>query len=102
MKLTPELIQCNGRWGGTSLQMTLMNRLFGLDALRYDLNSVTMRGLARLDFPALLEHFEEDLFDIRTALVHESLLTPATASTQVLDTSNIEEISRWPRASPPE
>jgi hypothetical protein len=29
-------------------------------------HSVTTRGLARLSFPALLEHFDEDLFDVRT------------------------------------
>ena len=36
------------------------------------------------------------------ALVHESLLTPASTSTQLLDTLRIEEMSRWPRASPAE
>jgi hypothetical protein len=45
--------------------MTLMHRLFGPDVPGYVVHSVTMRGLARLDFTALLEHFEEDLFDIR-------------------------------------
>ncbi len=29
-------------------------------------------------------------------------MTPATASTELLDTSNIEEMNPWPRASPPE
>ena len=36
------------------------------------------------------------------ALVHESLLTPVTASTQLLDTLNIEEMNPWSRASPAE
>jgi hypothetical protein len=62
-----EFIECNGRWGGTSLPMTLMNRLFG-DWTRqpFVVTSVHVKGLNRLEFVQLLEHFAGEIFDHRT------------------------------------
>lgn len=64
----PEFIECNGRWGGTSIPMMLMNRLFG----DWKSQPFAVRvfhhiaGLERISFPGLLSRFESDLFEIRT------------------------------------
>ncbi len=63
-----ELIECNGRWGGTSLPMLLMNRLFGdwktqpfaVEVFHH------LHGLEKVPFAEILEKFEDDLFDART------------------------------------
>lgn len=62
-----EFVECNGRWGGASLPMTLMNRLFGDWYERpYATQEYSLPGLERFEFSQLLEHFSEDLFDART------------------------------------
>lgn len=63
-----EFIECNGRWGGTSLPMTLMNRIFGDFKSRPFAIRIfqPIQGLDRLSFAELLTEFEHDLFDIRT------------------------------------
>jgi len=62
-----ELIECNARWGGASLPMTLMNRLFGDWARRsYATREWSLPGLERIPFQRLLHHFQFDLFDART------------------------------------
>jgi hypothetical protein len=63
-----EFIECNGRWGGTSLPMTLMNRLFGDFAAR-DFEIHIFEQVVDLDclsFVDLLSEFRDDLFDVRT------------------------------------
>ena len=62
-----EFIECNGRWGGTSLPMTLMNRLFG-DWSRqpFAIQVLEVPGLDRLTFSDLLEALGEELYDART------------------------------------
>jgi hypothetical protein len=63
----PEWIECNGRWGGTSLPMTLMNRLFGdWSRLPYVSGECLAEGLAGLRFEDVLGHFESDLFSLPT------------------------------------
>ena len=64
----PEWIECNGRWGGTSLPMLLMNRLFGDWMTRPFAVEVFhhLHGLERVPFPELLRTFQDDLFDVRT------------------------------------
>jgi hypothetical protein len=53
-----EFIECNGRWGGTSLPMTLMNRLFGdWTSQPFVVTTVHVKELDRLEFFQLLEHF---------------------------------------------
>lgn len=60
-------IECNGRWGGTSLPMTLMNRLFGdWMSQPYAARECCVAGLDCLEFPDLLDFFGPDLFDART------------------------------------
>ena len=62
-----EFIECNGRWGGTSLPMTLMNRLFGnWLAQPYAAREWSAAGLGELEFSDLLSAFASDLFDART------------------------------------
>lgn len=62
-----EFVECNGRWGGTSLPMSLMNRLFGDWAAQpYATNACIVPGLERVTFETLLEYFAGDLYDART------------------------------------
>lgn len=62
-----EFVECNGRWGGTSLPMTLMNRLFGDWRRRpYAVQVVHhITGLERLGFAQVMAHFAGEVFDIR-------------------------------------
>lgn len=61
-----EFIECNGRWGGTSLPMTLMNRLFGDCRLRcHGTMECEIDGLERVRFTDVLRFFDRDLFDAR-------------------------------------
>ena len=73
-----EFIECNGRWGGTSLPMTLMNRLFGDWATKpFAVHCVYDRGIGDLTFSDLLRFFENDLYDARTRRGRLILFNPA-------------------------
>jgi len=63
-----EFVECNGRWGGTSLPMTLMNRIFGnWHQHPYAVQVVHhVDGLDQARFSQVLESFKDELFDIRT------------------------------------
>jgi hypothetical protein len=62
-----QFVECNGRWGGTSIPMTLMNRIFGDWANQpYAAQECVVPGLNRVRFADLLDHFADDLFDART------------------------------------
>ncbi len=63
-----EFIECNGRWGGTSLPMTLMNRLFeDFQSQPFAVHVLEpIQGLNRLSFAQLIHEIEQDLFDIRS------------------------------------
>lgn len=57
-------IECNGRWGGTSAPMTLMNRLSGDWKTRpYASREIAIPGLNRISFDMLLRHFARDIYD---------------------------------------
>jgi hypothetical protein len=63
-----QFVECNGRWGGTSIPMSLMNRLFGDWAGHpYSAREIVLPGLERVTFDELLRHLQPDVFDIRTA-----------------------------------
>jgi hypothetical protein len=63
-----EFIECNGRWGGTSVPMMLMNRIFGDWAVQPFAVQIFhhVAGLESVAFQDLLSEFENDLFDMRT------------------------------------
>ena len=62
-----EFIECNGRWGGTSGPMLLMNRLFGDWAARpYATMECHLDGLDALGFDGLIEGLDDILYDHRT------------------------------------
>lgn len=62
-----EFIECNGRWGGTSLPMTLMNRLFNdWQQQPFAVRVVPAAGLDRVTFPQLTHELQHDLYDHRT------------------------------------
>jgi hypothetical protein len=62
-----KFIECNGRWGGTSSPMSLMNRWFGDWAQKsYTTRKYHICGIGRLAFSDLLEAFRDDLFHAGT------------------------------------
>ncbi len=70
-----EFIECNGRWGGTSAPMTLMNRLFGKWAGQPHVTRVCkIPQLGRMSFPQLLDRVGEERFD-RTARTGHIILS---------------------------
>jgi hypothetical protein len=73
-----KFIECNGRWGGTSLPMTLMNRLFGDWSRRpFAVAEYHNEALKEVPFPILLDELEPDLYDHRTGAGEWILFTPA-------------------------
>jgi hypothetical protein len=57
-------VECNGRWGGTSTPMMLMNRLFGDWTSRaYAARECRAARLDRVSFAELLSFFDDDLYD---------------------------------------
>jgi Pre ATP-grasp domain len=71
-------IECNGRWGGASTPMTLMNRLFGDWRWQpYAASGCRIDGLDRMAFRDLLDALEPDLYDARTGDGTYILLNPA-------------------------
>jgi hypothetical protein len=62
-----KFVECNGRWGGTSLPMHLMKRVFGdFRAVPYKAQDYVDERLCGLEFAQLLEIFGDALFDQRT------------------------------------
>lgn len=69
-----EFVECNGRWGGTSLPMTLMNRIFG-DWYEQPYSVQVFHDISGLDqvsFEELMRFLGNDLFDVRTG--HGSII----------------------------
>jgi hypothetical protein len=66
-----KFIECNGRWGGTSLPMTLVNRLRGdWRASPFAVRDVRLPGLERAGFSQLVEQLAGRLYDCRTGHGH--------------------------------
>ncbi|MBI5360159.1 MAG: hypothetical protein HZA48_06200 [Planctomycetes bacterium] len=62
-----KFVECNGRWGGTSLPMSLCNRIFGSHlGIRYIAKDVLDKRLRGCSFGTLLKIFEGRLYDCRT------------------------------------
>lgn len=61
-----EFIECNGRWGGTSIPMTLANRLLGGWRKRpYATRELEVPGLERYRFSDLQRYLKKELYDAR-------------------------------------
>lgn len=61
-----KFIECNGRWGGTSLPMTLLNRLLPPCQSRpHAVHVLHVPGLGGLSFETLLDAVSDDLYDAR-------------------------------------
>lgn len=62
-----KFVECNGRWGGTSTPMHLMNRVFGdFRGVSYRAQDYVDERLIGLGFPDLLELFGDTLYDRRS------------------------------------
>lgn len=62
-----EFIECNGRWGGTSLPMLLVRRLLPPGTSRpYIVQTIDVRSDRRVGFEEVLAQLDDLLFDVRT------------------------------------
>ena len=72
-----EFIECNARWGGTSIPMTLMNRLQIEPPERtYSFQNIKVPGLDKISFARLLRELDADLYDPGTGLGSLILTNP--------------------------
>jgi hypothetical protein len=95
-----EFIECNGRWGGTSLYMTLMNRIFG-DWTRQPFAvhvAHHIPGLDQFTFAELLTSLDRDLFDVRTRMGNLILANPGRLAYQAGITA-VALAPSWQRAA---
>lgn len=66
-KTSVKFVECNGRWGGGSSPLVLMNRLFkGEEEKYYTVDSISDILLAKVSFLEFLEKFDDILYDART------------------------------------
>lgn len=73
-----EFIECNGRWGGTSTPMTLMNRVFGdFRARPYAARRISVPHLDRVSFAGVVDYLGTDLYDVRSGTGDLILYSPA-------------------------
>ena len=73
-----EFIECNGRWGGTSVPMTLMNRLFVEEHRRpFAVQSVQADRLNEISFNQLVQTLGDHVYDHRTGKGDMIFYTPA-------------------------
>ena len=88
-----EFIECNGRWGGTSLPMTLMNRVLGDYRNRPHVSQiVSAPGLDQLSFSGLTAALSEDLYDVRTGKGNLILFNPGRIQARYrIDTGSIQD-----------
>jgi len=62
-----KLVECNGRWGGTSIPMSFMNRIFGShQSVHYKARDYVDERLVGSDFRVLQEIFGSDVYDANT------------------------------------
>ena len=72
-----QFIECNGRWGGTSLPMTLMNRMFGdWSAQPFATYVLTLDGAGRIPWRKWRDRLGPLGFDRRTGKGKFILLNP--------------------------
>ena len=92
-----EFIECNGRWGGTSLPMTLMNRMFGdWKSQPYSSHVAQADGLRNLSFQQLLDSLSDHLYDHRTKTGRYILYNPGRMQSDAIGVIAIAP--DWPAA----
>lgn len=64
------LVDCNGRWGGTSTPMHIMDRLFPTGRPHYRAQDIVHPGLKGASFEEVRATLGDDVFDIRTGRGH--------------------------------
>ncbi len=70
-----EFVECNGRWGGTSGPMTLVNRI-APDA-QYATRRMDIKGLDQIEFAELLRRLAKYLYDPKTGQGTYVFFSPA-------------------------
>ncbi|MBI5778649.1 MAG: hypothetical protein HZA49_04235 [Planctomycetes bacterium] len=66
-----KFVECNGRWGGTSLPMMLYRRLFGKNSrFSYLARDCSDKRLKGIDFQNLMRIFNDSLFNRQTGKGH--------------------------------
>jgi hypothetical protein len=81
-----ELVECNGRWGGTSIPMTLMNRIFGDWSSQPYASGVCLSDeLKGLTFRELVQLLGDDLFDRRRRTGRFILAVPGRLARSGID-----------------
>ena len=63
---TPYFVECNGRWGGTSTPMSLMDRLFPEGRPSYRATDFVVPHLVGKPFATLQQLIGDELYDART------------------------------------
>ena len=84
-----EFIECNARWGGTSIPMTLVNRLNVNDNSAFCVKKIEVPGLKQLEFNILSRGIKEELYDPLTGRGRFILFNPA----RIKSTSSIDAIA---------
>jgi hypothetical protein len=95
-----QFVECNGRWGGASLPLTLMNRLFGRWHDRpYAMREFQIPGLDRLRFEDLLAGLDDLLYDARTGRGRMIIYNPRHLRASTVDVIALgrswAEARRW-------
>jgi hypothetical protein len=73
-----KFLECNGRWGGASMPMTVMNRIFGdWTTQPYTYRTYEKLGLEKTSFTQVLDALRDELFDVRTGRGRLILANPA-------------------------
>ncbi len=63
-----EYIECNGRWGGTSLPMTMMNRMFSdWRSQPFTSRTLTIEGVKEMSFDDMQRALSDQLYCHQTA-----------------------------------
>lgn len=91
-----EFVECNGRWGGTSLPMTLMNQLFSDWARQPFINrTLKLDGVGQTTFSELVSELSDHLYDTQTSLPGKIVLYNPQRTIQTDEVSVIALLENW-------
>lgn len=91
-----KFVECNGRWGGASTPMTLLNRIFG-DHRKQGYAHMVLQApvLEGLSFLRFLEIFDDILYDKRTdqgyAIVYNLALLESSGQLDLITIGKTQE-----------